>query len=97
MSANIPADLKYAKTHEWVRVNGDLATVGITDWIDWGRHLHPARGRVIDVPYLRALPTSERTLATALKDSGYSTWHIGKWHPGGAGSLPQDPGSAVNI
>ena len=30
MSA-IPADLKYAKTHEWVRVNGDTAVVGITD------------------------------------------------------------------
>jgi len=27
----IPADLSYAKTHEWVRVAGDLATVGITD------------------------------------------------------------------
>lgn len=29
--ANIPADLKYAKSHEWVRVDGDVATVGITD------------------------------------------------------------------
>jgi glycine cleavage system H protein len=29
--ANIPADLKYAATHEWVRVTGDVATVGITD------------------------------------------------------------------
>jgi glycine cleavage system H protein len=29
--ANIPADLKYAKSHEWVRVAGDVATVGITD------------------------------------------------------------------
>jgi glycine cleavage system H protein len=29
--SNIPADLKYAKSHEWVRVAGDLATVGITD------------------------------------------------------------------
>jgi glycine cleavage system H protein len=28
---NIPADLKYAKSHEWVRVTGDTATVGITD------------------------------------------------------------------
>lgn len=28
---NVPADLKYAKSHEWVRVNGNLATVGITD------------------------------------------------------------------
>jgi len=27
----VPADLKYAKTHEWVRILGDLATVGITD------------------------------------------------------------------
>src|SRR6187455_1728267 len=31
MSSKIPSDLKYAKSHEWVRVNGDVATVGITD------------------------------------------------------------------
>lgn len=31
MSANIPEQLKYAKTHEWVRVEGDTAWVGITD------------------------------------------------------------------
>jgi len=29
--SNIPSDLKYTKSHEWVRVNGDTATVGITD------------------------------------------------------------------
>src|ERR1051326_8254553 len=29
--SNVPADLKYAKSLEWVRVEGDLATVGITD------------------------------------------------------------------
>ena len=28
---SIPSHLKYAKSHEWVRVDGDLATVGITD------------------------------------------------------------------
>jgi len=28
---NVPAELKYAKTHEWVRLTGDTATVGITD------------------------------------------------------------------
>jgi glycine cleavage system H protein len=28
---NVPNNLKYAKTHEWVRVEGDVATVGITD------------------------------------------------------------------
>jgi glycine cleavage system H protein len=31
MSSNVPANLKYAKSHEWVRVQGDIATVGITD------------------------------------------------------------------
>jgi glycine cleavage system H protein len=29
---NIPADLKYTKEHEWVRVEGKLATMGITDY-----------------------------------------------------------------
>jgi len=29
--SNIPADLKYAKTHEWVRLAGEFATLGITD------------------------------------------------------------------
>src|SRR5262245_8142304 len=31
MSSKIPTDLKYAKSHEWVRVAGDVATIGITD------------------------------------------------------------------
>jgi glycine cleavage system H protein len=29
--ANVPADLKYAKSHEWARIDGPQATVGITD------------------------------------------------------------------
>jgi len=29
--SNIPSDLKYTKSHEWVRVSGNTATVGITD------------------------------------------------------------------
>lgn len=29
--SNVPTDLKYAKSHEWVRLEGDLATVGISD------------------------------------------------------------------
>ena len=28
----VPQDLRYTKDHEWVRVEGDLATVGITDY-----------------------------------------------------------------
>lgn len=29
---NFPADLKYTKDHEWVRIDGNSATVGITDF-----------------------------------------------------------------
>ncbi len=29
---NIPTDLKYTKDHEWVKIDGDIVTVGITDF-----------------------------------------------------------------
>lgn len=29
---NIPKELRYTKDHEWVRIEGDVATVGITDF-----------------------------------------------------------------
>jgi glycine cleavage system H protein len=29
---NFPADLKYTKDHEWMRIEGDVATIGITDF-----------------------------------------------------------------
>ena len=29
---NVPADLKYTKDHEWIKVEGDVATIGITDF-----------------------------------------------------------------
>lgn len=40
---NIPSELKYTKDHEWVRVDGDTATVGITDY---------AQGELGDVVYV---------------------------------------------
>lgn len=73
------------------------ATVGITDWIDWHGHIHPVRGKLVDVPYLKELPRSEQTIATALAQSGYATWHVGKWHLGGEGHLPTDHGFEVNV
>ena len=30
--SNLPADLLYSKEHEWVKIDGDVATVGITDY-----------------------------------------------------------------
>lgn len=29
---NVPGDLKYTKEHEWVKVEGNVAAIGITDW-----------------------------------------------------------------
>lgn len=29
---NFPADLKYTKDHEWIKINGNEATIGITDF-----------------------------------------------------------------
>ncbi len=73
------------------------ARVGVTDWIDWGGFIHPAKGKVIDAPYIDHLPATEHSIARALKDGGYATWHIGKWHLGGSPYLPTDHGFDVNI
>jgi glycine cleavage system H protein len=39
----VPADLKYTKSHEWVRVSNGVATIGITD------HAQEALGEVVFV------------------------------------------------
>lgn len=40
---NIPSNLKYTKDHEWVRVEGDIAVIGITDF---------AQGELGDIVYV---------------------------------------------
>ena len=49
---NIPADIQYTKDHEWVRINGDIATVGITDF---------AQGELGDIVYVE-VETIDETL-----------------------------------
>ena len=77
------------------------ASVGVTDWIDWRLGDNESdiehRGRLMDVPYLKHLPKNEKSIAAALRDGGYATWHVGKWHLGGRGSLPIDHGFDVNV
>jgi glycine cleavage system H protein len=50
--ANIPSELKYSKTHEWVRLEGDVATIGITDF---------AQGELSDIVYVE-ITTVGRTV-----------------------------------
>ena len=60
---NIPTELKYLKSHEWLRLEGDIATVGITDF---------AQDQLGDVVFVE-LPAVGKTIkagdATAVVES----------------------------
>ena len=47
---NIPKDLKYTKDHEWIMIEGDMATVGITDF---------AQSELGDIVYVEVETTGE--------------------------------------
>lgn len=47
---NIPADLKYTKDHEWVKIEGNIATIGITDF---------AQGELGDIVYVEVETVDE--------------------------------------
>ncbi len=49
---NIPSNLKYTKDHEWIAIDGDIATVGITDF---------AQGELGDIVYVE-VETVDETL-----------------------------------
>ncbi|MBD3227706.1 MAG: glycine cleavage system protein H [Candidatus Lokiarchaeota archaeon] len=44
--SKIPDDLKYSKQHQWIKIDGDTATIGITD------HIKTEFGKIIDVQFL---------------------------------------------
>ena len=47
---NVPEDLKYTKDHEWIKIEGDLATIGITDF---------AQGELGDIVYVEVETLNE--------------------------------------
>ena len=49
---NIPSELKYTKDHEWIKIEGDIATIGITDF---------AQGELGDIVYVE-VETLDETL-----------------------------------
>ena len=62
---NIPANLKYTKDHEWISIEGDVATVGITDF---------AQKELGDIVYVE-VETLDQTLE---KDEDFGTVEAGK-------------------
>lgn len=49
---NIPSELKYTKDHEWIKIDGNMATIGITDF---------AQGELGDIVYVE-VETVDETL-----------------------------------
>lgn len=54
MAWNVPTDLKYAKNDEWIRVNGDEGTIGVSDY---------AQDQLSDIVYIE-LPEVDIELKT---------------------------------
>lgn len=72
------------------------ARLGITIWREAA--LRPQPGHLVIPPASVAdLPLAERTLAEVLRDAGYLTFHVGKWHLGDAVHYPEAQGFGVNI
>ena len=68
------------------------ATVGVTNFI--GGH---TQGKLVDAPYVDHLPLEEKSVAQALREGGYQTWHVGKWHLGKRPYYPDNHGFDVNV
>jgi arylsulfatase A-like enzyme len=69
------------------------ARVKITDYIP----SNGKSGKLLPAEMKMELPLAEVTMAEVLRDAGYATWHVGKWHLGERGFLPEDQGFEVNI
>ena len=54
---NVPAELKYTKDHEWIKIEGDTATIGITDF---------AQGELGDIVYVEVETLDEILEADAV-------------------------------
>ena len=68
----------------------------LTDWLPSGRW-NP-KALLIEGRKIRGLPVEELTLAEALREGGYRTLHVGKWHLGSEPfSLPQHHGFDENV
>lgn len=52
---NVPAELKYSKSHEWVKIEGETAIIGITDY---------AQDQLGDIVFIELAAAGKKTEAT---------------------------------
>jgi len=72
------------------------ARLHMTIWYEGSAN--PPRGRKLVPPITQGnLPHEQVTIAEVLKQAGYFTAHVGKWHLGDAGHYPQTQGFDINI
>lgn len=94
--ADRPKDLKYAKTHEWVRIEGDVATVGITDFAV--EHLGdlvfvdlPDVGRTVDAGEVAAEVESVKAVGEVMSPVGGEIIEINEGLADDQSDLGSDP------
>ncbi|HTK25264.1 MAG TPA: glycine cleavage system protein GcvH [Pyrinomonadaceae bacterium] len=98
--SNIPENLRYSKDHEWIKVESDEATIGITDWaqnslgdvvyVDMPRvgdsfGTHEAFGSVESVKAVSEIFTPVAGKVTAVNDGLNDTPEVVNSDPYGAG------------
>lgn len=71
------------------------ARLGLTDWLPGRKNF--SFQRLLNAPTEPALPRGEVTLAEALREHGYATAHIGKWHLGEEPDGPREQGFDLQI
>jgi len=72
------------------------ARLHLTTWYE--ASANPPQGRKLVPPVTQGnLPHEQVTIAEVLKEAGYFTAHVGKWHLGDAGHYPETQGFDVNI
>ena len=70
------------------------ARINITDWIPG---VDPKDKLLLGPKDLHELPLNEKTIAEFLKEGGYNTFYVGKWHLGSEGFYPENNGFDINI
>ncbi|MEZ6052873.1 MAG: sulfatase [Planctomycetaceae bacterium] len=73
------------------------ARLNFTIWHEYAKNPPPSNHRLNPAVSMDHLAREEFTLAEALKEVGYNTLHVGKWHLGDAAFAPESHGFDVNI